>query len=68
MWVKCNICKGSGINPDHNKTNDFFHEGTNLSIYNCIYCYNWYIMGNYSEKGYIWVDDSNDPISPLSSP
>ena len=68
MWVKCHICKGSGINPKKDDSNYLFHKDTQLSIYQCIECYNWYIMGNYSQRGYIWVDDSEDPISPLPSP
>ena len=68
MWVKCHICKGTGINPNHENTNEIFHEGTNLSIYQCLECYNWYIMCNYSQRGYIWVDDDEEPSSPLQSP
>ena len=65
---KCHICKRTGLNPKKDETNCLFHKDTQLSIYQCIECYNWYIMSIYSQRGYIWVDDSEDPISPLPSP
>ena len=68
MWVKCHICKGTSINPYHKDSDKMFHEGTEVSIYQCLNCYLWYINCTFSQKGYIWVDDTEDPISPLPSP
>ena len=68
MWVKCHICKGSGVNPNHENSNQLFHEGTDVSFYQCYDCYIWYLMSNEVRRGYIWVDDTEDPISPLPSP
>jgi len=67
MWVKCHVCKGSGINPDHEYSNQLYHEDTDILYYHCITCFIWYIMST-QQKGLIWVDDSEDPISPLPSP
>ena len=71
MWVKCHICHGTGLNPkrdDIENQDVLFHEDGIVSIHNCIECYIWYIMGSYFNKGYIWVDDTDDPISPPSPP
>ena len=66
MWVKCHVCKGSGINPIQNK-NKLYHEGTSILFKYCHPCFIWYIMSTQA-MGMIWVDDSEDPISPLPSP
>jgi len=71
MWVKCHSCNGTGMNPkryDIENKDKIYHEDGIVSIHQCIDCYIWYIMSSYSNKGYIWVDDSEDPISPLPSP
>ncbi len=66
MWVKCHICKGSGINPIKNK-NKLYHDNTDILYTHCITCFWWYIMST-QQKGLIWVDDSDDPISPIEDP
>ena len=67
MWVQCHTCKGTGINPDSKNSKQKYHIDTDILFTHCYPCFIWYIMST-QQKGMIWVDDSEDPISPLPSP
>lgn len=67
MWVKCHKCNGSGINDKYKNSDKKYHDNTDIIYYHCLECYIWYIMST-QNKGMIWVDDSDDPISPLPTP